>query len=154
MSNFPNMTWYKLAGILLSFCRPSRWCNGCRLASSAVDIVYELVSEWLLYNTKWAIFSAISWQDQISFDEIMISALYYANTLSWTFIVLAYWNKSLWVDMSLHSDTLSRFEPTNMTWYKLAGILLSFCRPSRWCNGCRLASSAVDIVFYPRFTIK
>jgi hypothetical protein len=29
------------------------------------------------------------------------------NTLSCNFIMLAHWNNSLWVDMSLHSDTLS-----------------------------------------------
>jgi hypothetical protein len=30
--------------------------------------------------------------------------------LSWIFIVLAYWNNSPRVDMSLHSDTLFRFQ--------------------------------------------
>jgi hypothetical protein len=38
--------------------------------------VFEL-SEWLLLNTKWAILSAISWWEQVSFDEMMIlSAVY------------------------------------------------------------------------------
>jgi hypothetical protein len=42
------------------------------------------------------------------FNEMMTrSALYYTNTLSWIFTALAHWNNSLWVDMSLHSDTLS-----------------------------------------------
>ena len=33
-----------------------------------------------------------------------------SNVISWIFIVLAHWNYSLRVDMSLHSDTLSRFQ--------------------------------------------
>jgi hypothetical protein len=53
---------------------------------------------------------AISWREQITFDEMMmISALCKTNTLSWIVIVLAHWNNSLWVDMSLHSDILSLF---------------------------------------------
>jgi hypothetical protein len=52
--------------------------------------------------------SAISWWEQVTFDEmIMMSALYWINLLSWIFIVLAHWNSSLRVDISLHSDTLS-----------------------------------------------
>ena len=31
------------------------------------------------------------------------------SCLCWIFIVLVYWNNSLWVDMFPHSDTLSRF---------------------------------------------
>jgi hypothetical protein len=40
----------------------------------------------------------------------MMSALYWTNTLSWIFIVLAHRNKSSWVDMSHHSDKLSRYQ--------------------------------------------
>ena len=51
----------------------------------------------------WAIF-------EIHFNEtMMISAVYYTNTLSWNFIVLTHWNNCLQVDMSLYSDTLSWF---------------------------------------------
>ena len=32
------------------------------------------------------------------------------TTLNWIFLVLAYWNNSLWDDMYLHSDTLSWFQ--------------------------------------------
>jgi hypothetical protein len=35
--------------------------------------------------------------------------LYQTNTLSWIFIVLAYWNNSPLIDMSRHLDTLSWF---------------------------------------------
>ena len=55
-------------------------------------------------------FSAISWQELVTFDEmIVMSTLYYTNTLSLIFIVLAHWNNNLWTDMLLHSDTLSWF---------------------------------------------
>ena len=44
------------------------------------------------------------------FNEMMMrSALFLTNTLSWIFIVLAHWNNSTRVDMSLHSDTVSWF---------------------------------------------
>jgi hypothetical protein len=39
----------------------------------------------------------------------MMSSLYYANTLSWIFIVTVHSNNSLRVDMSLRSDALSWF---------------------------------------------
>jgi hypothetical protein len=39
----------------------------------------------------------------------MMSALYQINTISRIYIVLVHWNNSLWVDMPLHSDTLSWF---------------------------------------------
>ena len=49
--------------------------------------------------------TAISWREQINFqwndDEVRL--------LSWIFIVLTHWNNSPRIDMSPHSDTLSRF---------------------------------------------
>jgi hypothetical protein len=36
-------------------------------------------------------------------------SLHYTNTLIWIFIVVTHWNNSPLVDMSLNSDTLSRF---------------------------------------------
>jgi hypothetical protein len=44
------------------------------------------------------------------FDDMLMmimSSLCYANTLSWIFIVFALGNSSLWVNMSLYSDTLT-----------------------------------------------
>jgi len=43
-------------------------------------------------------------------EKMMMSTLYSKNMLNWIFIVLAHWNNSLQVDMSLHSDTLSWFQ--------------------------------------------
>jgi hypothetical protein len=47
-------------------------------------------------------------ENKLIFNEMMTrSILYLTNTLSWIFIVLAHWNNSPWVDMSLHSQTWS-----------------------------------------------
>ena len=68
------------------------------------------VNELLLFNANSAIFQLDHSENKlISNEMIMRSALLQTNTLSWIFIVLAHWNKSPWVDMSLHSDTLFRF---------------------------------------------
>jgi hypothetical protein len=51
-----------------------------------------------------------SWWEQVIFDAVMMrSVLYWTNTLSWIVAVLDHWSNSLWVDMSLHSNTLSLF---------------------------------------------
>jgi hypothetical protein len=42
-------------------------------------------------------------------EMMMMFVLFSTNTLSWIFIVLAHWNNSPQVYMSLHSDTLSWF---------------------------------------------
>ena len=52
------------------------------------------------------------------FDDMLMmimSSLCYANTLSWIFIVFALGNSSLWVNMSLYSDTL--------TWFRVNQLL-------------------------------
>jgi hypothetical protein len=57
-----------------------------------------------------AIFQLYHDENKLIFNEMMMmSTLYKTNTLSWICIVLAHWNNSLWVDMSLHSDTLFWF---------------------------------------------
>jgi hypothetical protein len=56
------------------------------------------------------IFQLYHGKNKLIFNEMMMrSALYYTNTLSWIFIVLTYWNNSLWIDLSPHLDTLSWF---------------------------------------------
>ena len=70
----------------------------------------ERVSEWLLFNANSANFQLYHGENNLIFNDMMMrSALFYANTLSWIFIVLAHWNNSPLVDMSLHSDTLFWF---------------------------------------------
>ena len=53
----------------------------------------------------------------------MGSALYWINTLSWIFKVLANWNNSPRVDMSSHSDTIAWF-PANQS---LLFLLIAAC---------------------------
>ena len=70
-------------------------------------------SQWSLGHVlylPYPRYATVSWQVQVIFDEMMMKpTLYLTNTLSWIFIVLAYWNNSPRVDMSPHSDTLSWF---------------------------------------------
>jgi hypothetical protein len=84
----------------------------------------SIVSEWLLFNVKWAIFQlyhgenklAKSWREQVTFYEMIIMlSLYQTNKLSWIFIVLAHCNNSPRLDRSLRSDTLFRFRANKCT---------------------------------------
>ena len=58
---------------------------------------------------EWYIFQLYHGKNMIIFNEMMMSALFLTNTLSWIFIVLAHWNNNLRLDMLLHSDTLFWF---------------------------------------------
>ena len=74
----------------------------------------QLFSEWviegLLFNANSAIFQLYHGENMLIFNEMMMrSALLKMNTLSSIFIVLAHWNNSSRIDMSLHSDTLFWF---------------------------------------------
>jgi hypothetical protein len=40
------------------------------------------------------------------YQMIKMYVLYKTSIINWILIVLVHWNSSLWVDMSLHSDTL------------------------------------------------
>jgi hypothetical protein len=85
-------------------------CNQVTIAT--VNHKCEWVSKWLLLNANSAIFQLYHDESKLVFNEMMMkmrSALYYTNTLSWIFIVLAHWNNSLRIDMSPHLDTLSWF---------------------------------------------
>jgi len=63
-----------------------------------------------LFNANSAISQLYHGENELIFNEMMMrSALYYSNTLSWIFIVLAHWNNSLRIDMSRLSNTLSWF---------------------------------------------
>jgi len=67
--------------------------------------LFEWVSDYCL--TPIQQFSAILWREQVNSqwddDEVRFALV---NTPSWIFIVLAHWNNSQRVDMSLHSDML------------------------------------------------
>jgi len=52
--------------------------------------MYYSVSEWLLFNAKWAIFQLYHGERKDLFGEMMmVSALYYTNMLSWIFRYIA-----------------------------------------------------------------
>jgi len=53
-------------------------------------------------------FSGIPWREQVTLwcDDILTSVLYWTNTKTWMFDVLAHWNNSPYIDMSLHLDLL------------------------------------------------
>ena len=87
--------------------------------------VSEWVSEWLLFNANSAILQLYHGDKLIINEMMMMSALFYTNTLSWIFIVLAHWNNSPWVDMSLHSDTLFWFRANQ----SLLFLLNAACLP-------------------------
>ena len=53
-------------------------------------------------------YSAISWRKQAIFNEMTIHCLLCTrSTHCWIFLVLVHWNTSLWVDLSLHPETLT-----------------------------------------------
>ena len=73
-------------------------------------LLIDRVSEWLLFNGNSAIFQLYYGEKKLIINEMMMrSALFLTNTLSWILLVLAHWNNSPRVEMSLHSDTLFWF---------------------------------------------
>jgi hypothetical protein len=70
------------------------------------------VNERSLFNAKFTHFQLLHGQKTLYYNEMMMMfSLYYTNKLSYIFIhvVLAHWNKSLTIDITLHSETLSWF---------------------------------------------
>jgi hypothetical protein len=72
------------------------------------------VSKWLLFNS--AIF-------HVYHGELCTRPT--SNMLSWIFIVLAHWNNSPWVDMSLHANTLSWFQAKQSLLFLLNAVCLA-----------------------------
>ena len=68
------------------------------------------MSEWFLFSANSAIFQLYHGENKVNFqwdgDEVGF-VLYQQAELF--FILLAHWNNSPWVDMSLHTDTLFLF---------------------------------------------
>jgi hypothetical protein len=66
--------------------------------------------EWLLLNVNSASFQLYHGDNKLIFNEMMMRfTLYWTNTLSWIFIVVAHLHNIPRVDMSFHSDTLFWF---------------------------------------------
>jgi hypothetical protein len=80
-------------------------------------------------------------ENKLIFNEMMMSsALYKTNTLSWIFIVLAHWNNSLRVDMSLHLDTLFWFRANQSALFPYHG-------ENKWIFNEMMMSSARRLLF-------
>ena len=74
------------------------------------------------------LFSAISRRVHVNYhwDQMMIrSALFHTNTLGWIFIMLAHWNNSPRVYMSLHADTLFWFRANQSLLFLLIAVCLA-----------------------------
>jgi hypothetical protein len=65
------------------------------------------VSEWVLFNANWTIFQPYHGENKLIINEMIMR--YKTNTLNWILIVLAHWNNSPRIDMSLHMHTLFWF---------------------------------------------
>ena len=79
--------------------------------------------EWLLFNTKWAIsiyIMAITLTRYIWLDDNDIHFV----LVSWIFIVIAHWNNSPWIDMSLQLDTLSCLQANQSLFLFLNAVYL------------------------------
>ena len=64
-------------------------------------------------------------ENKLIFNEMMMRfPLYLTNTLSWNFIVLADWNNSPWIDMSL-TDTLFWFQANQYLLFPLNAASLA-----------------------------
>ena len=88
----------------------------------------NVVSEWLLLNVNSAIVQLYHGENKLVFNKMMMRcALYWTNTLSWVFfIVLAHWDNSPRVDMSLHSDTLFWFPANQYLLFFLCPLFLGY----------------------------
>ena len=77
-----------------------RSCMNTNMVFGICLVIFELVSEWMLFNANWTIFQLFHGENDFIFNELMMrSTLYQTNTLSWIFIVLAHWNNSPRIDM-------------------------------------------------------
>jgi hypothetical protein len=68
-------------------------------------LFHDIVRRLLLFNANSAIFQLYQDENKLILNEIMMrSTLYYTNTLSCIFTVLAHWNNSPWIDMSFQAS--------------------------------------------------
>jgi hypothetical protein len=85
------------------------------LLSYAYKITLLVLSsggEWMIVDYRQiSNFSAISWREQVNFqwDDDEVRFVLDHHAYNWIFIVLAHWNNSTRIGMSLHSDILSWF---------------------------------------------
>ena len=71
------------------------WCHKGKTNKSST-----YMSEWvIIVSSQMSHFSVISWREQVTINEMMMSAIYYTNSLtgSWIILVLAHCNSILLV---------------------------------------------------------
>ena len=68
------------------------------------------MNEGLSFNVQWTFWQLYCGKNKLNFDEMIMSALYWTNTLSYIFIVVTLWSNGMRVDISLHSNTLLWFQ--------------------------------------------
>ena len=68
-----------------------------------------MISARLFFKTKWAIVQLYHGKNTLHSMRWCLLCTRPTRLVSWIFIVLAHWDNSPWVDMSLHSDILFRF---------------------------------------------
>jgi hypothetical protein len=113
---------------ILAKSRSKHFCSKTLWFSGLTENGMLIVSEWLLFNAKWALFHLYLYhgENKLQFDEmIMISALCYNNMLSWVIIVLAHWNNIQWGNMSLLSDTIYWFRASQCLLFLLNAAYLA-----------------------------
>jgi hypothetical protein len=77
------------------------------LHSEKIESLHKMKSDYQKVSAKSNL-SAISWWEQVTFDEMMNDVCFVPDhTLNWIFIVLAHWNKTPWIYMSLHSKHIN-----------------------------------------------
>jgi hypothetical protein len=111
---------YKTNTLSWIFIGLAHWNNSLR-----VDMSLHLDTLFWFRANQSALFPYHG-ENKLIFNEMMMSsALYKTNTLSWIFIVLAHWNNSLRVDMSLHLDTLFWFRANQSLLFLLNATCLT-----------------------------
>ena len=119
-------------------------------------LLIDWVSGWLLFNANSAIFQLCYGENKLIINEMMMrSALFWTNTLNWIFIVLAHWNNSPRVEMSLHSDTLFWFRANQslLIVFRLLTYFVRLYNYEFWLSLCKIARSSV-ILLLPWFIIR
>ena len=86
------------------FIRLNIWTSLTKCLSVIFNLL-QWASEWMLFNAKWAIFRPYDGENKLLFMQRWWWCLFCTHVVG--NIVLAHWNNTSQIDMSLHSDTLS-----------------------------------------------
>jgi hypothetical protein len=82
-------------------------------------------NQWLLFNTKWAIFQPYHGEKKLHSMRWRWCLLCTRPTFSWNLIVLVHLNNCVRIDMLLHSETLSWFQANQSLFLLLNAVCLA-----------------------------